>query len=129
MNKARVLREVKALRDVCRAVKYDLNNRYVILGDIPFPQEWSPRVGAIRFELPPNYPADIPRAFMPAKMTYRGRSPEIKLDHRGPDGWSAHCIHYGSFKDQWVADRHSMVTLLRMIQQSLKNPNDGDPWR
>lgn len=126
MDKKRVLRESRALTDICQSVSYDLNEGHVALEMIPFPRGWAPRTGAIVYDLPDTYPQEQPDAYLPQQMRYNGSKPLIML-RSGPDGWAKHCIH--DFSDKWVPERHTMVTMTRMIKKSLEHPNERDPWQ
>jgi ubiquitin-protein ligase len=127
IDKSRVETEIELLKNDGFAVQYDLDKKnFVALEMLPFPSGWNPDRGAIVFQLPDNYPLRQPDAYVPDHMTYEGQQPMIMLDS-GPDGWSKHCIH--DLRDKWVPEHHTMVTMLRMIQQSLEYPNDMDPWK
>lgn len=125
MNETRVKREIRTLREVCPAVTDDLDQAFVALEMWPFPPGWQPRTGAIVYDLPDTYPQEQPIAYLPDEMRYNGTRPMIML-RAGPDGWSKHCIH--DLSDNWVPERHSLITMTRMIKESLKYPNDQDPW-
>lgn len=132
LDKADALEEIFALEDACQSIQYDLNRGIVKLEHIPFPAGWKPRTGSILYDIPDNYRQEQPRAFMPARMSYRGTKPMIMLmSHKPPAGfeesaWAEHCIHK---MHDWDARRHTLVTMTRMIKDSLKKPNSNDPWK
>jgi ubiquitin-protein ligase len=127
IDKARVKTEIKILEEDGFSVQFDLDKEnFVALEMLPFPRQWEPRRGALVFQLPDNYPLRQPDAYLPEFMQFKGERPMIMLDS-GPNGWSKHCIH--NLRDTWVPEYHTMVTMLRMIQQSLEYPNDSDPWK
>lgn len=126
VDKLRVKREILALREVCQVVDYDLDSREVILRKIWFPDGWKPRYGDIQFKLGRNYPANQPAAYMSEDLLYNGEVPHIKLNS-GPDGWNKHCIH--DMADEWVPDRHSMVSMLKLMRKSFRYPNQRQPWQ
>ena len=125
MNEERVNQEIHTLREVCPAVTDDPDQAFVALEMWPFPPGWQPRTGAIVYDLPDTYPQEQPIAYLPDEMRYNGTRPMIML-RAGPDGWSKLCIH--DLSDNWVPERHSLITMTRMIKESLKYPNDQDPW-
>lgn len=126
MDKIRVMQEIRALEDVSPSITYDLDQGFVALEMWPFPRGWQPRTGAIVYDLPDTYPQGQPDAYIPDEMRFEGDRPRIML-RAGPPGWSKHCIH--DLEDEWVPERHSMITMTRMIKESFKHPNDSDPWK
>ena len=125
MDKKRVEREIHTLKKVSPSVTPDLDEQFVALEMWPFPPGWEPRTGAIVYVLPDTYPQEQPTAYLPDEMRYNGSRPSIML-RAGPDGWSKYCIH--DLSDSWVPERHSLITMTRMINESLKYPDDEDPW-
>jgi hypothetical protein len=120
------MQEVDALEDVCPSVAHDLDQQFVALEMVPFPAGWHPDTGAIVYDLPDTYPQEQPDAYLPDNMRFEGERPLIML-RAGPPGWSKHCIH--NFRDKWVPEYHSLLTMTRMIKESLKHPNESNPWK
>lgn len=126
IDEVRVLKEAEALNDVCNNAFYDRDEQFVALEGFPMPRGWDPSRTAIIFDLPETYPGGQPDVYFPKEQEYRGTSPMIKLDHRGPPGWSEHCIN--DMDDNLVPEFHSLVTFLRLINESFKKPNKRNPW-
>jgi hypothetical protein len=124
IDRADLYNQIKALADICGKVDSDLDEGRVELQQIRYPAGWTPRFGTIIYRLPPTFDREQPRAFMPIEMEYRGSSPRIKLDHRGPDHLAEHCIR--EWKG-WTPGQDTVVTFTRYIYQSLKHPNSANP--
>lgn len=124
IDKHRVKVELWALKDICQEVRYDLTEGWIELHGIPFPRGWQPRNGALRLELPATYPGGQPKAFLPEDMRYQGSRPMIML-RSGPPGWRKHCIH----RLDLDAEYDTLVSLTRLIETSLRQPNSNDPFK
>ena len=126
MDKIRIKREIRALAEICPSVTWDLEDEGIVaLEQWLFPPGWQPRTSAIVYDLPDTYPQEQPDAYIPEEMQYNGSRPLIML-RAGSDGWSKYCIH--DLSDNWVPEHHSLITMTRMIKESLKHPNSQDPW-
>lgn len=124
INKQRVKIELQALAGICDDIRWDLDAGWIELHDLPFPPGWQPPTGAIRFELPETYPGGQPKAFLPEDMRYEGERPMIMLTS-GPSGWQKHCIHRLELNPEY----HTLVSMARLVETSLKQPNNADPLK
>lgn len=125
MDRARVLNEVAALSDAGASVAYDLDVGGVWLAEFAFPAGWAPGAGAVRFDLPPSYPKTQPKVFIEERMRFHGGRP-MTMHRTGPDGWSRYCIHDLS---NWDPARHTLVTMIRLLTESLNDPTSANPVR
>jgi hypothetical protein len=123
MNRDRIRAELITLAEICAAVDYDLVDGTVLLQQYPLPDGWNAGTATIWFDLPPAYPTEQPDVYIPEDLRFRGKRPLIMMN-RGPDGWSKYCIHK---LHDWDPRRHTLVTLTRMIDTSLHNPNSNNP--
>ena len=125
IDKIRVKREINALRQINPRISYDLNQGIVALEAWLFPAGWNPDTGVVLFDLPNNYPQSQPDVYIPSDMRFKGRRPMIMLLADKP-GWSKHCIH--NLRGRWDPNYHGMVTMLRMVKESFRRPNQSNPW-
>lgn len=123
MNRDRIRRELAPLSETCAAVNYDSRAGTVILQQYPLPDGWNAETTTIWFDLPSTYPTEQPAVYIPEDLQFHGKRPMIMMN-RGPDGWSEYCIHE---LHDWEPRRHTLVTLTRMIDTSLHNPNSNNP--
>lgn len=104
-------------------IRYDLKKGLVMIKEIDFPKGWSPKTGSILYKIPKIYPRSQPSAYIPSKARYRGSIPEhmmYKINaFSGREEWSKWCIN----KLDWSPDRHTLVTMTRMMMVSLSHPN------
>jgi ubiquitin-protein ligase len=125
-NESRLKTEIKNLpNNVCTDIHSDLEHGYVGLEGFAFPEGWEPRKARIVFDVPEEYPNKQPLVYLREEMRYHGEKPEIMMN-RGPDGWSRHCIHK---LHDWNPNRHTLVTILRMVHSSLKSLNSSNPLK
>lgn len=124
MNEDRIVTEVRALADLGPAVDFDLTRGEILLHGFPLPAGWNQDQTRLWFKLPEEYPAIQPDAYFPADLRYKDEKPPVLLFNRGPDGWAQHCIHE---LHDWKPRRHTLVTLTRMIDTSLSQPNSSNP--
>ncbi|WP_222913417.1 hypothetical protein [Natrinema sp. SYSU A 869] len=124
MNEDRIITEARALADLCPAVDFDLTTGEIMLYDFPLPTGWNQDRTRLWFQLPEEYPATQPDAYLPADLRYQDKKPYVLLFGRGPDDWAQHCIHE---LHDWEPRRHTLVTLTRMIATSLSQPNSSNP--
>lgn len=127
-NRSRVMTEIMNLADLCEgeyceAISYDLDDGTVALKNYQFPGGWQPATSHIVFDLPDTYPNQQPTVYLREELEYHGGRPRIKMA-TGPDGWSKYCIH--RIRD-WEPQRHTLATLIRMIDNSLHDPNSTNP--
>jgi len=123
MDKGRVLEEIQRIQEKY-PVEYDLDDRWVLIHDVQYPEGWSSEEAGVLFKLSKNYPKSQPKAFIPERIQFSG-----KVTHRltlsGPSGWHRWCIH----RLNWEPKRHTLVTVLRLLLASLEDPAARNPFQ
>jgi len=124
LNESRLKIELESLQNVCETIHadFDRNKPVIVLNGFEFPDGWDPSVAAIRYKLSPSYPQKQPKAYIASKMRYHGQEP-LTMSSFGEDGWTRYAIH----KMSWDSDRHTLVTMTRMLYQSLQQPFKNNP--
>lgn len=123
LNQDRLMTEISTLADLCEAVDYDFTAGQVVLHGYPLPDGWNRETSRIWFDLEETYPAEQPDVYVPEGLRYHGQRPRIMMK-TGPGEWNKYCIHR---LHDWEPRRHTLVTLTRMIDTSLENPDSKNP--
>lgn len=128
MQRGRAYEEAERLGDRY-PVYYSEGERRVEVQSYPFPEGWEPRVGALRYDLPNNYPQSMPTVYVPTESRYRGSSPLHHRRHIHPeddDGWAKWCIE--DHEATWQPAEDTLVKLTQMMRASLTYPNADNPF-
>jgi len=124
LNESRLKIELESLQNICKTIHADFDRKWplIVLNGFEFPDGWDPSTAAIRYKLSPSYPQKQPKAYIPSKMRYHGEEPRTTLTKK--DGWTMYCI----YQLPWDPDRHTLVTMTRIINQSLQRPHKKNPF-
>lgn len=119
---ARIHKEITALRDMFDSIDYNPADGTVIVRDYRFPEAWTPETGDIMLDLPEIYPQVSPRVYVPDDLRLHGEIPPI-ICRAAPDGWS----RFDNRCQQWVPDRHTVITVLRWLDAEFRRNASDDP--
>lgn len=111
-------------------VRYCEVNRQVIVERFDFPEGWSPRFGAIRYDLPETYPRDMPTVYVSSEMSHEDGKPRhlmrwISPSDDGENKWSKWCIEEQNVN--WDPNNDTLMKLTIMMRTSLTAPNADNP--
>lgn len=121
-DQERAMDELLALREKY-GVEYDLKQRWVVVHGVRYPSGWQPQTGKVGFKLSSWHPRGQPKVFLPDDLRYNGRQPEHLVRSRKA-GWKRWCIH----ELDWDEERHTLVTMLRLLLSSMDRPDDANPF-
>lgn len=126
MKRGRAYEEAKKLGDRY-PIRYDEADRRVVIERFDYPEGWSPRFGAIRYDLPSTYPRDMPLVYITRGMSHEDGKPEHLMRRIGPgDEWSKWCIENQNVG--WNPETDTLVKLTTMMRASLAAPNADNPF-
>ena len=110
-------------------VHYSEKDRRVVIERFDFPEGWSPRFGAIRYDLPETYPRDMPTVYISSDLSHEDGKPKHLMTWLRPsdnkDQWSKWCIEEQNIN--WDPDTDTLVKLTVMMRTSLSAPNADNP--
>ncbi|MDY6771255.1 MAG: E2/UBC family protein [Candidatus Nanohaloarchaea archaeon] len=113
-------------------VRVDENAGTVWLDGYPFPDGWNADESTILFDLPDTYRSEPPTGvYIPDDLQYKGGYPMFvhEKSSAGPRGYNELCIHSRDLGEHWDPRRHTLITVTRMIDKSLRHPTTGYPWQ
>jgi len=116
------MEELLALQDKY-TVQYDLEERWVELKAVQFPEGWQPRRGPVGFKLSSWHPTQQPKVYIPDGLRYYDCVPTHVVKTK-QTGWNRWCIH----ELDWDEDRHTLVTMLRLLLSSMDQPDTANPF-
>jgi hypothetical protein len=116
------MEELLALQDKY-TVQYDLEERWVELKAVQFPEGWQPRRGPVGFKLSSWHPTQQPKVYIPDGLRYYDCVPRHVVKTK-QTGWNRWCIH----ELDWDEERHTLVTMLRLLLSSMDQPDTANPF-
>lgn len=121
-DRERAMEELLALQEKYD-VAYDFEERWVEVQRVRFPTGWKPQTGSVGFQLSSWHPKSQPKVLIPDTLRYYDCVPGHVVKSRR-DGWNRWCIH----QLEWDEDRHTLVTMLRLLLSSMDHPDKANPF-
>lgn len=120
-KRRRIQQEIATLRETY-TVRIDTEANGIVLEDFRYPANWQPRTAPVMLRVTPLYPHEQPSIYISADITCQQTVTHAWATHH--DAWLRWCFHPLA----WDGTEHDLETILDLIYQSLKHPNDPDPF-
>jgi hypothetical protein len=128
MDDERKEAEKAALKELCDHVEFNLLRQEIRLNGFPLPDGWQPTETTLKYEIIVGYPQVPPVPKIPADVTYHGVLTDSIIDS-SDHNWNTVCIHNMEMADWWRPERHTLVTLTRIVTQVMRHPLLENPWK
>jgi hypothetical protein len=119
----RLKNEIQQLREAYGSVSLDHEHDGIIIDRYTYPAGWQPGTAAFMIRPTTLFPREQPAAYIPDQMRYTHGVPR-HFWKTTVDGFLRWCMH----PVPWNPQAHDLMTFTELIEESLANPTETDPW-